>query len=388
MKHISFLLLASTILLSACATTPTTTPQLRAEKNIVIYEDARFYSAFPSVVQRPSGELLLAFRRAPERKIFGEKGSNHTDPNSYLVTVRSQDNGETWSAEPDLLFAYPFGGSQDPCMTQLRDGTIVCSSYAWAQLRGDAAEKVDSSLRHGDFVFLGGYLARSEDGGKTWQGPIKPPPVPGNMTKNVFGEACPSYNRGPMCEGENGRLYWAVASQAELKPRRSEVHCMASDDGGLTWEYLGPIAQDEKASFNETALYETPAGDLVAFLRTANFDDHTVIARSKNGGKTWEPWEDTGFQGHPHCAVRLPDNRVLLVYGYRHKPYGIRARVLNAECTNYAESEEIILRDDGGSRDLGYPWATMMADGRVLVTYYLNKDNGTRHIAGTILSLR
>ena len=356
-------------------------------KDIVVYSDDRFYSAFPSVVLRPDGELLLAFRRAPERRYFGESSSNHTDPNSYLVSVRSQDNGETWTTEPELIFAHPFGGSQDPCMTQLRDGTIVCSSYGWALLRGDAAEKVPDTLRHGDFVFMGGYLVRSIDGGNSWQGPIIPPPISENVTHTVFKEPCPAYNRGPMCESKDGTLYWAVASQSQLQPRITEVHLMASKDGGLTWEYRTPIAQDSKVSFNETALYETPQGDLIAFMRTADFDDHTCIARSTDGGKTFELWEDAGFQGHPHCATALPDGRILLVYGYRHEPFGIRARILDAEGIAIQDSEEIVLRDDGGNSDLGYPWVTPMADGNYLAVYYFNKENGTRYIAGTILSV-
>ena len=71
----------------------------------------------------------------------------------------------------------------------------------------------------------------------------------------------------------------------------------------------------------------------------------------------------------------------MLVYGYRHKPFGIRARVLDAECTNAATAKEIVLRDDGGNGDLGYPWATMVSPDRVLVTYYFNKADGMRHIA-------
>lgn len=370
-----------------CITVNAQTLQIIKEKDIVIYSDDRFYSAFPSVVLRPDGELLLAFRRAPERRYFGEPSSNHTDPNSYLVSVRSQDNGETWSTEPELIFAHPFGGSQDPCMTQLRDGTIVCSSYGWALLRGDAASKVPDTLHHGDFVFMGGYLLRSTDGGNSWLGPIIPPPISENVTHTVFKEPCPAYNRGPMCESRDGTLYWAVASQSQLQPRITEVHLMASKDGGLTWAYRTPIAQDNKVSFNETALYETPKGDLIAFIRTEDFDDHTCIARSTDGGKSFEPWKDTGFQGHPHCAAALPDGRILLVYGYRHKPFGIRARVLDAEGLAIQDSEEIVLRDDGGNSDLGYPWVTPMADGNYLVVYYFNKENGTRHIAGSILSI-
>ena len=355
--------------------------------DLVIYEDTRFYSAFPSIVARADGELLVAFRRAPDRKVFGEASTNHTDPNSYLVMVRSADNGRSWSKSPKLIHAHAFGGSQDPCMIQLQDQSIVCSSYAWARVSDKVKESFSEGMRHGNFVFMGGYLLRSEDGGHSWGEPILPPPVLANVTKSVFGEPCPAYNRGAMCQGADGRLFWAVAVQRQLKPRLTETHLLISLDGGKTWEYGCPIARDGDASFNETSLYETPDGDLVAFMRTADFKDHTVVARSTDGGKSFQPWEDAGWQGHPHYALRLPDQRVLLVYGYRHKPFGIRARVLNAECTDFTAAEEIVLRDDGGNGDLGYPWATMTADGKALVVYYFNKANGTRHIAGTLLDV-
>jgi hypothetical protein len=160
---------------------------------------------------------------------------------------------------------------------------------------------------------------------------------------------------------------------------------LISTDKGETWKYSCPVATDPKVTFNEASLYETPKGDLVAFIRTANFDDHTVIARSTDSGRSFQPWQDAGFQGHPHYALRLPDKRVLLVYGYRHAPFGIRARVLNAECTDFASAGEIVLRDDGGNGDLGYPWATMISKNRALVVYYFNRGDGTRHIAGTTL---
>jgi len=160
-----------------------------------------------------------------------------------------------------------------------------------------------------------------------------------------------------------------------------------SHDKGMTWQYSCPVAGDEMASFNETSVYETPKGDIVAFLRTANLEDQACIARSKDGGKSFEPWQKMGFQGHPLNALRLPDNRVLLTYGYRHEPYGIRARILNPECTDYQTSGEIILRDDGGNSDIGYTWPVMLDKKRVLVVYYFNINNGLRHIAGTILKI-
>jgi len=59
--------------------------------------------------------------------------------------------------------------------------------------------------------------------------------------------------------------------------------------------------------------------------------------------------------------------------------------VLDAECTDFATAEEVVLRDDGGNGDLGYPWAVMISKHRALVVYYFNHSNGTRHIAGTFL---
>ncbi|MBX3178557.1 MAG: exo-alpha-sialidase [Candidatus Hydrogenedentes bacterium] len=361
--------------------------KLVKEKDIIIYSDDRFHSAFPSVVRRPDGELIVAFRRAPNRALFGEKSTNHVDPNSYLVQVRSTDNAETWTADPALILAHPFGGSQDPCLIQLADNSILCASYGWALPRDDSWKAWGNVPNAAGFLFMGGYLVRSTDGGHAWSDLIIPPVLPDNDTRIAFNQPETAYNRGGMYQGKSGRVFWAVARHVfEEAGPRTENHLLTSDDGGLTWDYRAPIAQDPEVVFNEASIYETPKGDLVTFIRTAKFNDHTVVARSTDGGQSFT-WEDAGFQGHPHYPLRLPDGRVLLVYGYRHKPMGIRARILNPECTDYKESAEIVLREDGGGSDLGYPWATLMADGRVLVCYYFNVDNGTKHIAGTILRL-
>lgn len=366
---------------------PKPAPAVRKGKDIVVYQDDKFYSAFPSIVRRRDGELIVAFRRAPERRLLGETSISHTDANSYLVLVRSRDDGKTWSPTPELIYAHPFGGSQDPCLVQLRNGMLVCTSYGWALLNAEYAARLTNSSLHGSFGFLGGYVLRSKDAGRSWQGPWLPPHISTDPTTDIFGQPVPAYNRGAMCEGKDGRLYWVVAASTNPKPWRSETHLLISSDQGESWKYSCPVATDPKVMFNETSLYETPKGDLVAFLRTENFNDHTAIARSTDHGKSFQPWQDAGFQGHPHYALRLPDQRVLLVYGYRHAPFGIRARVLDAECTNFTAAEEIVLRDDGGNSDLGYPWATMISKRQALVVYYFNQANGPRYIAGTLVEI-
>lgn len=361
-------------------------PGLRKVRDVIIYQDSNFYCAFPSVIRRRNGELIVAFRRAPDRKVFGESRTNHVDPNSFLMKVTSKD-GLKWSEEPELIYAHPFGGSQDPCLLQLRDRTILCSSYGWAFVRPDGLPnlKTPNFQAGSGVVFLGGYLVISEDGGKTWDGPVYPPHIGPEVNYTAMGDPLPAYNRGAMYEGRSGRIFWVVAASDSSPERKTSNHLITSDDKGKTWTYAAPVASHEKASFNEASVYETPKGDIVAFLRTAGMDDQACIARSTNGGKTFQPWETMGFQGHPLQALRLPDDRVLLVYGYRHKPYGIRARILNPECTDFATAPEMVLRDDGGTTDIGYPWAVMLGRKRILIVYYFNVNNGPRHIAGTLL---
>lgn len=367
----------------------TTTPLMRKISDSIIYRDERFYASFPSIVARPDGTLLCAFRRAPDRRyLWGSPSNSHTDANSYLMLSESHDGGVSWSQEPRLLFAHPLGGSQDPCMVQLHDGSIVCTSYGWSLLPPERLKESPLMLQHPPFGFLGGYVLRSEDGGSSWQGPMIPPSVPGNMTTNVLGTSTPAYNRGAPLETKDGRLLWAVVGHETLTPRHASVHLLESRDRGSSWKYLCPIAFDKKVSFNETSLVETQGGDIVAFMRTDDFAGKAAVARSRDGGKSFEPWQDGGFFGHPFHGANLPDGRILLVYGYRQKPFGVRARLLNANADNFQSAEEIVLRDDGGNVDVGYPWAAVLPGGKAIVVYYINIADGTRHIAATTLEIK
>lgn len=360
-------------------------PALRVVKDVMIYRDSLFYNAFPSVVKNPNGELLIAFRRAPNRQVYGESGNRHVDHNSYLVSVRSTD-GEHWTTVPELIYAHAFGGSQDPCMLLLKDGTIICTSYGWTVANpGDNEPDGRPYFQSGGYSFLGGYVVRSNDGGKTWQGPYYPPSVPDEIHQDPFGRTIAAYNRGALYETESGRILWIVA--AHDRKGKTSNYLLTSDDKGLTWFHSGVVAKDENISFNEASVIQTPFGDIVGFLRTAGYEDQAVISRSRDGGKTFQ-WQSMGFQGHPLNALQLPDGRVLVTYGYRHPPYGIRARILNAECTNWDTAPEFVLRDDGGSTDIGYTWPVQLAGNRVLIVYYFTEEaDGLRHIAGTIVEI-
>jgi len=118
---------------------------MRITGHITVYSDDRFYSAFPSIVCCPDGELLVAFRRAPDVRRYLGQGCSHCHPNSYLVLVRSTDNSATWTdAAP--VFAHPRGGSQDPCMTLTDDGALIVGSYAWTLRPNNSVSACSDSI--------------------------------------------------------------------------------------------------------------------------------------------------------------------------------------------------------------------------------------------------
>jgi hypothetical protein len=118
----------------------------------------------------------------------------------------------------------------------------------------------------------------------------------------------------------------------------------------------------------------------------------TELYFSDDGGRTWDFLSRVNDFGSPGSLVRLPDERLVMVYGYRLAPSGIRATVSEDEGRTWGP--ELIIRDDGGSWDLGYPNAWVTDDGKVGVIYYFNsKDDkiqangGVRHICRSIFSV-
>jgi hypothetical protein len=81
--------------------------------------------------------------------------------------------------------------------------------------------------------------------------------------------------------------------------------------------------------------------------------------------------------------IRLSDGRICLTYGFRDAPSGIHAVLSDDDGRSWGT--EIVLRDDGGNHDVGYPRSVQRSDGCVVTVYYYNDSpDGERYIAATI----
>ena len=362
-------------------------------EDVVIYKDEH-YNTFPNLIKLQDGTILAGFRQAVDRrKELGH--ATHVDPTSKAVCISSYDGGATWSSSPTVIFDDEHG-EQDPCLNLLSDGTVLCTFFKWSIAKAGEGENVfgkEKFKKLGRTVFdlwdglvTGAYSTRSFDGGKTWDSPILIE-VPGF----IHGIGV----RGNTIEMDDGSIILPMYGMKNYG-ETSRIFVMKSFDKGMTWTFLSDVAHKEDRNFYEPFVLRTRSGKLIALLRTqriqtpgVDFDStymnlHTCI--SEDNGNTWsQPEERTILGSNPFHALQLSSGNVLITYGYRRLPYGMRARLTDGELINLDTADELVLRDDSLTTDLGYSSAVQLEDGRILVSYYYSEIDEIRYIAGTLL---
>ncbi|MSP13193.1 MAG: exo-alpha-sialidase [Chloroflexi bacterium] len=359
-------------------------------RDLLIYQDERYYCGpGPSAVQLPDGAIMVAFRRAFNWAPYGFY--SHGWPSTEACLTTSADGGQSWST-PRIFTA---GNITNQNLTRLADGTLVCLTQRAECVPLPLYERLKDSKWFFQDTTFGWVLAShgvqsmwSRDGGILWEGPSFLSPIP-DVEPILPGWPSPAGLRASAIPLTDGTLGIAIYGHLGQEWTATNLWFMVSPDRGQTWQARGRIAHDPEARFyyNETCVYQCASSKLVAFLRVEKDPEHRLYtATSTDLGATWSPPRPENVRGHPYQAARLASGRVLLAYGYRYAPMGVRARLLDPECSDIAGAAEIVLRDDGGMMDLGYPHVLPLADGTALVSYYHNIGGGTRHIAASIVA--
>jgi hypothetical protein len=288
------------------------------------------------------------------------------------VLSRSLDGGRTWRVE-DLD---NFVGDEVDEDKHVKD----CPGVDFAH--------PDFAMRVGGSRFFVSY-----DRGKTWEGPYRVV-----VTGEKVGKL--TSRTDYIVKGPKECLVFMSAETGLVESNyQDRAFCARTTDGGRSFEFQGWMTHDvEVRSVMPSTAY---VGDkhLVSVMRRKHeqtFEGRPSItknwieaAESKDDGKTWVSLgkvADTDLgdrNGNPPAMVRLKDGRLCVAYGYRGFPYGIRIKLSSDNAKTWGD--EIALRTDGGTWDLGYPRMVQRPDGKVVTIYYFNtKEVPAQHIAATI----
>ena len=124
--------------------------------------------------------------------------------------------------------------------------------------------------------------------------------------------------------------------------------------------------------------------DLLTTVRCKEGSKDWIDAyHSSDNGTVWKflsrPVPSTGgMGGNPPSLIHLKDGRLALTYGYRGRPYGIRAR-LSDDCGK-AWSSETVLRDDSTTWEVGYTRSVQRPDGKIVTVYYFAEHANTERV--------
>ena len=235
----------------------------------------------PSLIVAPNGDLL-AFCE-------GRRNSRSDHGDLDLMLKRSEDGGETWSAQQVVYGEEGEITIGNPCpVVDMDTGTV------WLPFCRDNDEVL---------------ITCSIDDGTTWTEPEE-------ITREVKDGAWTWYAAGPgvgiqLRHGEHrGRLVIPCDHRAP-DTYNNGSHTFYSDDHGESWQLGGAI----QPGANECQVVELDDGRLVMNIRMQEFNQgHRGVACSDDGGETWaELRHDEGLPC-PICQASFVGSRDYLLF--------------------------------------------------------------------------
>jgi hypothetical protein len=368
------------------------------DHGIVYRNEAEFcgWPFYSGLWKTADGSLVCSFKRVPNSYASYADVSHDTLTRNKgrLCVIRSRDAGQHW----------------DPATLQPVFDMNVARVEDLPEPPADYATMPPLDLASRDTLIMAGtipgffapdgqtWLRASIDGGRTW----RPPTI---LPRDQFPSLTATGSSMYSTRADGVHLLGVSTTLPDTPGMRAMIYACAD---GAHWHFLSFVTPERP----DEAAYYKPRTTNGLFGPAAHFLVRPLVLRdgrvlcsmryqrdprglfwvemwhSADGGRSWEFLSRVNDQGAPGDIVEMADGRIVCVYGFRLKPYGIRYRVSQDGGRTWGAST--ILRDDGGSWDLGYPRVIELAPGTLLATYYFNlasdpvqQNGGIRHIART-----
>jgi hypothetical protein len=346
-------------------------------EHVIVYKEPGRFGGWPANhgIWSWGDEILVGFS-AGYYKYQGpyRHAIDHDKPEEHLL-ARSLDGGRSWTIENPAAqgVLVPQGDALHgiaPPDVQENPATDCPGGIDFTH--PDFAMTVRmSSTDTGPSRFYYSY-----DRGRTWKGPFKVP---------MFGQLGIAARTDYIVNGKHDCMLFLTA--AKQNGREGRPLCARTTDGGKTWQFVSWIGPEPKGFSIMPSSVRLSETDILTAVRRREGPKRWIEAySSEDNGASWRllstPVPDAG-EGNPPSVVMLKDGRICITYGYRAEPYSICARLSTDNGVTWGE--EIVLRDDGGCRDLGYPRTVQRPDGKIVTVYYFNEgSHEERYIAATI----
>ena len=348
----------------------------------ILYENKNFYPAFPSIIGLEKNKYLVSFRLA----LKSEKNYSHLHSLSKAIVSTVYKNKIINMLE---LGEDDSAAKQDPQLFRADDKTILgyYFRYTFHPINEKKLFKDYTFIEYNNTIALldGIGLCISSDNGKTFSKPniiklkngMKNFAIRGNMIKIGNEILAPIYACKKTSNKKDKYQCYIISSKDFINWEMKTLLCETEIKGGKKIEYFEPSLISYK-------------NIIISFIRTHfnNEYGYTSVAYSANNGKTFSKPEATNIKGYPLNPLFLKDDKILLTYGYRLKPYGIRAKLLKLNemknINNIVEyidnSKEIIIEDKMKNADCGYPSCINDGDNIICVYYGCNGKSEIRKI--------
>lgn len=331
-------------------------PTIEIVETRVISEQPQFYHGWPTLSARANGDLVL---------VYSGGRDYHVCPFGRVEMMTSRDGGASWT-RPRVLHDSSID-DRDSGVLETAKGTLLVTSFnsfVYQQHLNHPERLLNKTFGKDSAAILGrwrvfdeattpeqkqsdtGYwMLRSTDGGLNWSPRYR---VPGYSPHGPINLA-------------DGRLFYATSNG-----KKAVAH--VSDDDGLTWNALSEMP----VRAGELHAVQAADGALIVQVRDKTSLEgktvqNTAQTISTDGGKTWSAQVKVA-DGYPSHLARLRGGTLLMTYGWRTAPFGIRGKVSTDHARSW--SDEFILTDDAAGWDLGYPSTAQLADGTMVTVWY------------------